>query len=143
MADKDAYVVVVGCGRLGGILASRISRAGYNVLVIDQQESSFEKHLLSEYSGFRLVGDAVELSVLQKANIQDAEYLFAVTAQDNVNLMVAQVAKTIFNIPHVVARVYDPARESLYRSFNIETVSPIQMSADALWTRCFENGQEA
>jgi trk system potassium uptake protein len=134
---------VVGCGRLGGILASRVSRAGYNVLVIDEDENSFDRHLLREYSGFRLVGDAVELSVLQKANIQDADYLFAVTAQDNVNLMVAQVAKIIFNIPHVVARVYDPARESLYRNFNIETVSPIQMSADILWTRCFGTDGEA
>ncbi len=129
------YVMVVGCGRLGGILASYLSGYGHRVVAIDNSASAFEK-LSNEFSGFTILGDAVEPSVLREANIQDADYVFATTSLDNVNLMVAQIAKNIYNVKKVVARVFDPQRENIYAEFGIDTISPVQLSAEAFIATC-------
>ncbi|MEC4986439.1 MAG: NAD-binding protein, partial [Oscillatoria sp. PMC 1076.18] len=89
------YIVIVGCGRLGSILASNLSSGGNSVVVIDSNDNSFN-HLTSEFSGFKIVGDAAELSVLQTAKVNQADCLLAVTNNDNINLMVAQLAQTVF-----------------------------------------------
>ena len=128
-AKDSQYIIVIGCGRLGSLLASQLSAQGHSVVVIDQNSATFE-NLSGEFSGFQIIGDAVELATLQQAKVSKANCLLAVTREDNVNLMVAQIAKTVFEIPIVLARVFDPAREAIYREFNIETISPTQLSAD-------------
>lgn len=128
--SNTKQIVIVGCGRLGGTLANRLSSQGHRLIVIDRKESAFDK-LSYDFSGFKIIGDAVELHVLEQAQIKSADCLFATTTQDNANLMIAQVAKTIFNVPRVVARVFDPMRESIYREFGIETISPTKLSAEA------------
>jgi trk system potassium uptake protein TrkA len=132
-ADKiwPQYVVVVGCGRLGSLLANQLSQVGSSVVVIDRDETALEM-LAPEVSGFRITGDAVEMEVLQAAKVHKAGCLLAVTEDDNVNLMVAQVAHEVFQVPRVMARVFDPRREAIYREFGIETVSPTRLSADFL-----------
>lgn len=126
----SSYIIIVGCGRLGGLLANQLSADGHRLVVIDEREAAFDK-LSTEFSGFRITGDASELAVLRQAHSEQADYLFAITTQDNVNLMVAQIARKIFNVPKVVARVYDPAREMIYREFGIETISPTKLSSDS------------
>lgn len=127
---NSQYIVVVGCGRLGSILANRLSSEGHSVVVIDQNENHFSK-LSTAFSGFRIVGDAVESAVLKRAKTDKADCFFAVTDQDNINLMVAQIAKEIFQVPKVLARVYDPAREQGYQDLDISTISPTLLSAQA------------
>jgi trk system potassium uptake protein TrkA len=128
--SQSKQVVIVGCGRLGSVLANHLSRAGHRVIVIDQRESTFDK-LSVDFSGFKLVGNAVELHTLQDAKIEQADCLFATTTSDNTNLMVAQVAKNVFHIPRVVARVFDPTREQIYQGFGIETISPTRLATSA------------
>lgn len=128
-AKNSQYIIVIGCGRLGSLLAGRLSAQGHSVVVIDQREATFG-NLSSEFSGFQVVGDAVELATLRQAKVDKANCLVAVTREDNVNLMVAQIAKVVFEIPIVMARVFDPAREAIYREFEIETISPTQLSGD-------------
>ncbi|MDJ0703605.1 MAG: TrkA family potassium uptake protein [Leptolyngbyaceae cyanobacterium MO_188.B28] len=128
--ERAQYVVVVGCGRLGSILASRLSGQGHSVVVIDWQESTFN-HLATEFSGFQIVGDASELAILRQAKTDKADCLLAVTGEDNLNLMVAQVAQVVFKVKTVLARVLDPEREHIYREFGIATISPTDLSADA------------
>lgn len=132
------YIVIVGCGRLGSHLANRLSTEGHNVVVIDERRHAFD-HLSMEFSGYSIVGDATELEVLKEARIQDADYLFATTTEDNTNLMVAQVARKIFNVPNVVARVYDPAREAIYTEFGIQTISPTNLSSN-MFLQCVKVG---
>ena len=124
------YIVVVGCGRLGSILANRLSRLGSSVVVVDRDEAAFA-NLSTEFSGFQVIGDAAELAVLRRAKIERADCLLAVTRHDNVNLMVAQVANKVFHVPKVVARVFDPSREAVYRKFGVETICPTALSSDA------------
>lgn len=130
--SQSKQIVIVGCGRLGGMLANRLSSAGHRVVIVDQRESAFDK-LSLDFTGFRLIGDAVELHILREANAEDADCLFATTTSDNTNLMVAQVAKKVFNVPRVVARVFDPTREEIYRDFGIDTISPTKLSAEAFF----------
>jgi len=123
------YIVIVGCGRLGSILANHLSRQGRNVVVVDRDEAAF-KNLSAEFSGFQVTGDAAELAVLRRAGIEEADCLLAVTRHDNVNLMVAQVARTVFGVLKVIARVFDPSRQAVYDQFGIETICPTLLSAD-------------
>lgn len=123
-------IIIVGCGRLGSILANRLSSQGNSVIVVDRDENAFG-NLSTEFSGFQVTGDAAELAVLRRAKIDQADCLVAITRHDNVNLMVAQVAKTIYGVPKVMARVFDPSREKVYRQFGIETICPTALSVDA------------
>jgi trk system potassium uptake protein TrkA len=128
--SESKQILIVGCGRLGGALATRLSLAGHQVVVVDRKEASFEK-LGVAFSGFKLIGDAVELHVLKDAGIERSDILFATTTADNTNLMIAQVARQVFQVQRVVARVFDPAREAIYRDFGIETISPTQLVTEA------------
>jgi len=127
---KRSYVVIVGCGRLGSFLANSLSREGYSVVVIDKSEEAFEA-LTAEYSGFRIEGNATEAAVLRQAKIDKADIVIATTHDDNLNLMVAQVAMEIFNIKKVIARVFDPKRERIYKEIGIDTVCPTIISGNA------------
>ncbi|MDD3312874.1 TrkA family potassium uptake protein [Pseudodesulfovibrio sp.] len=125
---NDHYVVIVGCGRVGSILANKLSAAGNSLVVIDIDESTFDD-LSSEFSGFRLAGDATQIALLREAKLQKADTLIATTHDDNVNLMVAQVARNIFKTPLVMARVYDPKREQVYQRLGIRTICPTAVAA--------------
>jgi trk system potassium uptake protein TrkA len=127
-AKYPVHVVIVGCGRLGSQLAGELSQMDSRVTIIDRNNSSFDL-LDVGFSGFQVIGDAIELEVLQAAGLQQADCLLTTTEKDTVNLMVAQVAKVLFSVPLVLARVYDPKREVLYREFNIETISPTSLTA--------------
>jgi trk system potassium uptake protein TrkA len=125
--------VVVGCGRLGAILAERLSRQGADVVVIDRDERAFDG-LDEDFGGFTVHGDATRRAVLDAAGTADAEVVVAVTHEDNVNLMVAQVAQRIYGVPRVLARVYDPKRQETYAHLGVETVCPTTVAADRLLT---------
>ncbi len=126
---RHKYIIVVGCGRLGTILVNRLSLIGHSIVIIDNNPDTFEE-LSSDFSGFTIEGDATEISVLQKAKVDKADVFLAVTNNDNINLMVAQIAKNIFKVPDVVARVYDPKREVVYHNMNISTICPVMLAAD-------------
>lgn len=131
MSGKNRHLVaVVGCGRLGALLASRLSRRGMEVVVIDLQEGAFEG-LSPEFSGLRVAGDATELAVLRRARVGEASAVIVATRDDNTNMMVAQVAKRILGVRQAVARVFDPARETIYHGLGIETVCPTTLAAGA------------
>lgn len=123
------YVVIAGCGRVGSMLASRLSGLGANVVVIDRNEAAFD-NLSAEFSGFRVLGEATEQATLRQAHIQRADCVLAVTPDDNANVMIAQMARVTFGVPKVMARVFDPARENVYREFGIDTVNPTIASVE-------------
>lgn len=139
---SNRYIIVVGCGRLGSLLANRLSSLGSSIVVVDRDEAAFE-NLSTEFSGFRVTGDAAELAVLRQARIDKAQCLLAITSHDNVNLMVAQVAQAVFEVPQVMARVNDPSREAVYCEFGIETICPTNLTAAAFLSALREPGEAA
>jgi len=128
MDKKVEYIIIVGCGRLGANIASLLSKARKSVVVIDKDEFSFRR-LSDEFSGFTIEADAIEEDTLLSAKIDKADVLVATTNDDNTNIMVAQIAKKIYNVPKVIARLFEPSRQKVYEEFDIETVSPTVLSA--------------
>jgi len=126
---NSLYIVIIGCGRLGSHLANHLSRAGHSLVVIDREEETFS-NLSPDFSGFRVTGDATQISILKAAKLKQADVLFAVTHEDNVNLMVAQVARKIFSVSQVMARVFDPKREEIYARLGIGTICPTSVAAE-------------
>jgi trk system potassium uptake protein TrkA len=76
-----------------------------------------------------LCGVAFERTVLEEAGIAEADALVAVTSGDNTNIVVARIAKDVYRVPDVVARIYDPRRADIYRRYGIQTFAPTAWSA--------------
>ncbi len=119
----NVNVVIVGCGRVGARIAATLDQAGHRVSVVDVSSASFRR-LPQDFSGKAIVGTGIDEDVLKSADIEEADAFFAVTNGDNTNIMTAQVAQTVFEVPRVVARIYDPVREDTYRRMGIHTVCP-------------------
>jgi len=124
-------IVIMGCGRVGGRLAGLLEEAGHDVAVLDMDSYSF-RWLPANFRGKALVGDGTNEEVLRKAGIEEADAFVSVTQGDNRNVMAAQMAKNIFNVPKVVSRIYDPLREEMYHELGLETISPTKVSAQML-----------
>jgi len=123
------YVVIIGCGRLGANLANTLSEQDGNVLVIDKDREAFRK-LSPSFGGLTIVGDATDFDVLEEdAQMSKANVVVAVTDNDNINIIIAQIAHEVFKIRKVIARLYDPERECVYREFGIDTICPATLSA--------------
>ena len=115
-------VIVVGCGRVGSELAFRLFEKGHKVSVIDTQLSSFE-NLDSRFRGRTVEGEALNEEVLNRAGIDHADGIAVVTSSDTLNAVVAQIARTVYNVPNVVVRNYDPNWRKLHEVFDLQVVS--------------------
>ncbi|MEK6564914.1 MAG: TrkA family potassium uptake protein [Candidatus Omnitrophota bacterium] len=116
------YVIIVGCGRVGSELAKLLSSEGHNVVVIDRAAKSFER-LGRTFNGMTLVGNGFDVELLKQAGIAQADAFCSVTNGDNSNIVAAQVAKKLFKVPKVIARVYDPTRADIYKSLGLDVLS--------------------
>ncbi len=114
-------VIIVGCGRVGSTLAQQMHKKGHHVTVIDQNPSAFD-HLPSEFQGRLIEGDALVKNVLQRAEIEQADALAAVTRSDTLNVVIAHLARTEFHVSKVVVRNYDPRQRALQETFNVPIV---------------------
>jgi len=124
-------VVIMGCGRVGAQLASLLDADGHQVTVLDKDAYSFRR-LPESFSGTVLLGNGIDQDVLRKAGIEEADVFFALTEGDNRNVMAAQIAKHIFNVPRVICRIYDPLRQELYQTLGLEAISPTTVFAQML-----------
>lgn len=117
------YVVVMGCGRLGAKLANLLSVDGHEVAVIDRDEDAF-RWLRHDFVGKKVVGVGFDRQVLEEAGIEKADAFVAVSRGDNHNIVAATIAKKIFRVSRVVARIYDQERAKLYWKLGVPTVAP-------------------
>lgn len=116
-------IVILGCGRVGARLAQLMEEDGYQVGIIDADAASFER-LPAHFKGETTLGTGIDVDVLKSAGIESADTFAAVTNFDNTNIMACQVAREIFGVKKVLARIYDPGRENLYHHLGLETVCP-------------------
>lgn len=116
------HVIIVGCGRVGSELAKLLSSEGHDVVVIDKSQDSFDR-LGESFNGVTLTGNGFDLNLLKQAGAEKADSFCAVTNGDNTNLISAQVAKKIFKVPKVIARVYDPQRAHIYTTLGLDIIS--------------------
>jgi len=123
--------VIMGCGRVGAQLADMLDAEGHEVTVLDIDALSF-KRLSSTFGGTALIGNGIDQEALKRAGIERADVFVAVTQGDNRNIMAAQIAKHIFNVPRVICRIYDPLRKEIYEMLGIEALSPTTVFAQLL-----------
>ena len=130
------YIIVVGCSRVGVTIAQSLESEGHSVVVIDRSRENLQK-LGRSFSGITVVGSGFAPEVLKEAGIGRADVLLAVTDSDNANIVCAQVAKKLFNLERVFARIYDPARAATYQKMGVEIISETQLVVDALKEKVF------
>jgi trk system potassium uptake protein TrkA len=133
MPEELMKVVILGCGRLGAYLARRLDREGHEITIVDRNAESFAR-LGSDFRGRLVFGTGIDEDILRRAGIETADAFIAVTNGDNTNAMAAEIAKLVFKVPRVVARLYDPVREDTYHTLGLmETVCPTIMGADKIY----------
>jgi trk system potassium uptake protein len=130
-------IVILGCGRVGSTLATKLDHAGHTVSVIDFSSDSFQR-LSSDFGGETILGNGVDEEVLIRAGIKEADAFAAVTNGDNRNIMASQIAKEIFKVKKVVCRIYDPIREETYHELGLETISPTKVGAQMFFDALVE-----
>jgi trk system potassium uptake protein TrkA len=113
--------VIVGCGRVGAALADELSRAGWQVLILDTSSAAFDR-LPSTFGGTALRGDGTDEDTLRRAGATDADLFFAGTEGDNRNVMAAQLAQEALGARRVVAKINDPVRAEAYAHLGIATL---------------------
>ncbi|MGI8551470.1 MAG: potassium channel family protein [Dehalococcoidia bacterium] len=124
-------VVIMGCGRVGAELATILQREAHEITILDTNPRSFSR-LPADFQGTAILGNGIDVDVLQRVGLAEADAFVAVTQGDNRNVMAAQIAREIFKVQRVVCRIYDPIREELYHSLGLETISPTKVGAQLL-----------
>lgn len=134
-------VLIVGCGLTGARLANQLDERGYDVSVVDEDSSKFSA-LKDSFSGLSVCGDVMDMDVLKNAGCENASKAIIVTKKDNVNVMVAQILKTEFDVEEVYVRVLDPSREVLFRKFGLNTLCPTRFESDILFDLVTDESSE-
>ena len=134
---KDSYKkhnhklhIVIGCGRLGASIASMLSARGIEVIVIDNVKEAFGR-LSPSFTGFTIEADACDTHILENADINKAGVILVATGDDNNNIMISQIAKVIYEMPVVVARLYDMEKEALLTGSGIGVIYPVKLEIEA------------
>ncbi|MCX8082609.1 MAG: TrkA family potassium uptake protein [bacterium] len=124
------YIIIIGCGKIGSYLANLLQDE-HNVVIVDREDKAFSK-LGDSFNGLYITGDGLDPDVLREAGIEKADALVVTTSNDNTNIVVAQIAKKIFNVPKVVARVSDIGKSEIYRNLGVDPVNSTAIFASFL-----------
>ncbi len=125
------HIIIIGCGKVGSRFAQVLSQEGHDVVIVDSDSKAFAM-LEDSFNGITITGVPIDQDVLKKAGIETADALAAVTPDDNVNIMACQIAKEIFKVPRVTARIYNPEREQVFHQFGLETICPTNITVDVI-----------
>ena len=132
------YIIIVGCGRLGTELALSLAADGSDVVVVDSDEARFAS-LGSGFNGVTVAGIPFDEDVLERAGIVGADAVAAVTSDDNVNVMVSQMARRLYGVGRVLTRINAPDKVETFREMGFTVLCPTAAAA-ALSRRMLTGG---
>jgi trk/ktr system potassium uptake protein len=124
-------VIVMGCGRVGEQLILLLVAEGHQVVVIDCDVRALDR-LGPNFKGRRVIGVGFDHDVLIEAGIKEADAFAATSSSDNANIVAARIARNVFRVPRVVARLYDPRRAEIYRRLGLLTISSTTWGAERI-----------
>ena len=124
-------VIVMGCGRVGEQLALLLDAEGHQVTTIDYDSSALAR-LGSPYKGRKVKGVGFDRDILVEAGIEQADAFAATSSSDNANIVAARIARNVFHVPRVVARLYDPRRAEIYQRLGLITISSTTWGAERI-----------
>ncbi len=136
------HIVVVGCGRVGSGLGLGLVEQGHTVAIIDRNAKAFRR-LPPDWPGTTVVGSGFDRDDLDRAGAGQATSLAAVTSGDNSNILTARIARETYEIPNVVARIYDPRRAQIYLRLGIPTVATVSWTIDQVRRRLIPGEMES
>ena len=125
------HIVIMGCGRVGAMLATGLEKRGHSVAVIDSNAEAFRR-LGEGFKGVTVEGVGFDREVLEAAGIRKAGGFAAVSSGDNSNILAARVVREIYRVENVVARIYDQGRAAVYERLGIPTVATVPWTTDRL-----------
>lgn len=129
-------ILIVGCGRVGSHLVRTLEDLGHDVSVLEGDEKNVDR-LLSmenhEFGGMVQIGSPIDEDMLRQAGIENCDAVAAVCPEDNINLMVCQIASEIFHVPRVLARVADPVRKKIFAErFGMHIICSTNLTVEAI-----------
>lgn len=133
--------MILGCGRVGSLLAHRLDEMGHSVAVVDQDPTAFRK-LGPEFTGQTVQGVGFDRETLETAGIARAHAFAAVSSGDNSNILAARVARETYGVEQVVARIYDPRRAEVYQRLGIPTVATVSWTTSQIMRRMLPMGAQ-
>lgn len=123
-------ILIIGCGITGAALANTLDARGHDVSVIDKNSESFDA-LSPEFGGFTTTGVPIDTDILKRAGIGTCDALFAVTDEDDMNIMVSQLAKAQFNVPKIFARIIDIGKGEVFEDLGVSVICPTKLTVTA------------
>jgi trk system potassium uptake protein TrkA len=120
-------IMIIGCGRQGAELAKTLNLNDCEVTVVDNDQTAFERLGPPPFLGQIIHGNGLDRDVLLQGGIERADGVAALTASDDINIVVARLARQVFRVPRVVARVHDPLKAEIYRRLGVLTVNPVAL----------------
>ena len=129
LSHKAKGIIIVGCSPFGAALANTLYHKGHKVVVLDKDRESF-RYLPDEFGGSEMEGDPTDPGVLKEAGIEGAELFIAATQDDNSNLLISQIASSIFQVNRVYARLDDSSRSRLITDMPIKPICLYDLSTD-------------
>jgi trk system potassium uptake protein TrkA len=126
-------VIVMGCGRVGSQVSVLLSNRGHDVTVIDHRDTDGHMRLGPDFKGQVISGLGFDEDVLLEAGIKNAEAFVAASSSDNANVVAARIARNIFHVPRVVARMYDPRRAEIYQRLGLMTISSTELGVRQIY----------
>ena len=125
-------VIIMGCGRIGSQVSELMSTHGHDVTVIDHDDNAIGR-LGPNFKGRVVKGLGFDRNVLMNAGIEHADAFVSASSSDNANIVAARIARNIFRVPRVVARLYDPHRAEIYQRLGLTTISSTNWGAERLY----------
>jgi trk/ktr system potassium uptake protein len=123
--------IVIGCGRVGSSIARQLLSEGWEVTAVDEKEDALAR-LGEGWPGEFVLGHGMDVDVLRRAGIEDADAVVVSTDGDNTNIVIGQVAQKRFANECVVVRLLDPARTAFYRERGLRIVCPTETAIEVL-----------
>lgn len=130
---KRNKFIVIGSGRLGANIATKMSEEGEDVIIIDAKDDSFRK-LQESFSGYEVVGDATDLQLLENAYIKHAKTVVITTDSDNVNIYLSHICYYVYNVPKIFVRLSDTDKGRLLEGTYIKAIYPFLLSLNEFMT---------
>jgi|YelNatPaOPRAMG01_1025707.scaffolds.fasta_scaffold183969_1 trk system potassium uptake protein TrkA len=116
-------IVIVGCNKISVSLCTVLLKDKHDITIIDKSEDAFLE-LEESYTGNKILGDATDVDILRKANLDNVDIFLVLTDNDNTNIMIAQIVKNKFKTKRIICKVDDPIRAKAYKELDLETICP-------------------
>ncbi|MGL4589846.1 MAG: NAD-binding protein [Mycoplasmatales bacterium] len=131
---KSKNILIIGCGESGSESASKLSRAGHNVYVVDKNEKNFVL-LHSDFSGIAINQEVSDLNALEEFKNYNLDVIMIVTENDDLNIFLAMLASELLGYENVVTRLFDEDKSCLLKDSSINVIYPSLLAHDAI-KRC-------